>query len=308
MRSADTRERPALWRITVATILITTAVALCVLTALFWSRGVWNAAVLGYALGVMVMGGLVSYLIAGRKKVRNVLRFSLIFFSISLVLILLEMANHHGSPDVEAADKLARHLSGNFWDLAKAHRQKVAELQPDLQMLYSAQSYSSPVSIKRTRDAVKNVAALDHEFITHFETFPARVQQEVAQSSLSDTAKQLYLQGYLQGVNSNAYSSALEVGRKRDQIERQWCNETVALYDFALAHQKQIQIKDDHLIITDERTRGQFNNLLKQAKEQRQRLQDAKAEMEKLQKEFTQTLGLTREGLGPGGRDSSPPI
>jgi hypothetical protein len=233
--STDARERPALWRIIVATILITIAVALCALKAFFWS---------GYAMGAMVMGGLVSYLIAGREKVQNALRFGFIFFSFSLALLLLGTANHHRSPEQEAA-KLERQVKGEFLDLAKAHRQKVAELRPDLQMLYSAQSYSSPVSIKRTRDAVKNVAALDHEFMTHFETFPARVQQEVAQSSLSDTEKQLLLQSVNQ---SDAYSNALEVRRKADQIEQQWCDETVVLYDFALAHQKQIQIKNGHLM------------------------------------------------------------
>lgn len=140
---------------------------------------------------------------------------------------------------------------------------------------------------------------------TQAETLSARVQQEVAQSSLSDAGKQLFLQGV---IESNDYSSALEVRRKADQIEQQWCDETVALYDFALTHQKQIQIKNGHLIINEERTRQQFNNLLKQAREQRRRIQDTYAEMAKLRKEVMRKSGLTKEDLGLEGGDSPPPI
>lgn len=82
----------------------------------------------------------------------------------------------------------------------------------------------------------------------------------------------------------------------------------MALYDFALAHQKQIQIKNGHLIINEERTRRQFNNLLKQAREQRGRLQNTNAEMEKLRIDIMQKSGLTKEDIGLEGGDSSPPI
>lgn len=290
-------------------------VALCVLKALAWSRGTWNAEVSGYAIGAFLISFLIAYLIAGRKKARKPVRFGLIFVGLSFVLFLFEFSHPPRDPKTQVAD-LIREASGakpvdmrgsfenaqdallrevvrEFLDGVKAHEQKAAALRSDLQALYSAASYSSPEAMKRSADAVRNVTQLDHQFVVQLEQWPAHVQQQVVQSHISDK------DGFMKGFNETFTNSRVVVLRKQgDEIEAHWCEATLALYNFALAHSGQIRVKNEHVIIDDANMRAQFNNLLRESREQRKKMTDANTELAKLQNEGFQKFGLTKKDFG----------
>jgi len=297
-------------------LLVLVGIALSVPTALLWSRGVWTVEVLGYAISALLMSLVGAYLIAGRKKNRKPVLFGLIFVGISF-LCLLELSNRFIDPNTEVADlireasgtkpidrrsafdspkdKLLREVVTEFLDKAKAHKEKVHELKGGLQTLYTPESFSGPEAMIRTRDSVQKVTALDHEFALQLEQWPSRVQEQIAQSFLSESDKQSLLEGFNEGFSN---SEIVTLRRQGDQMEVQWCKDTLALYDFARSHAKRIHVKDAHILIEDENVRTRFNDLLHQSRGQRQRITDTNAQIAKLQKDGLQKFGLTRKDFG----------
>ena len=69
-------------------------VLLCFFTAQVWSNGQWTDEAQGYALGSLVFNGLIAYLIAGRRKVRNPSLFGLWFCGLCLLSYLLELIGY----------------------------------------------------------------------------------------------------------------------------------------------------------------------------------------------------------------------
>ena len=222
---------------------------------------------------------------------------------ISFVLCLLELSHHPKGPNAEVADlvleasgtksidrrgafdipqnKLLSEVMTEFLNKAKAYREKAHELEPGLQSLYAPESFSAPEAMSRTRDSVQKITALDHESALQLEQWPSRVQEQTARSPLSEADKQGFLQGFHDTFSN---SEIVTLRRQGDQIEAQWCEDTLALYDFARSHARQIHVKDAHILIEDENVRTRFNDLLHQSREQRQRMTDTNAQLAKLQK------------------------
>ena len=270
-------------------------------------------------------GFLPSYLIAGGKKVRNALRFGFWFSSLAFLFLLFELTNHQrgtkdgvadlireasGTKPVERhagvyrrrLDSFTRDVFREFFDGVKAHNQKVEALEPSLEVLYSAASYSNPAAMQRSVEAVQSVTALDHEFVEQIEAWPTHVRQKVANASLSKRDREEFLRGFDEGFVS---SSILAVRREADKTEAQWCDATVALYTFALKHPGAIRVKGENLLIPDDNLRAQFNRLQGQAIAERKKLNDANEQLRKLQKESLQKAGLTEKDVGLSDQDSS---
>ncbi len=318
-------EKLKTWHKILVSISIALGVSLCAFKALVWSRGEWNAEVSGYALGSVFLSALISYLIAGRRKVRNAVRFGLWFSSLAFLFLFLEFSNHPRETKNEVAD-LIREASGTkpvekhaglyqsrfesftrdvfreFLDGVKAHNQKVEALQPDLEILYSAASYSNPAAMQRTVEAVQSVTALDHEFLEQTEAWPTRVRQQVADASLSKRDKEEFLKGFDAAFAS---STTLAVRREADNTEAQWRDATVALYTFALKHPRAIRVQGENLFIPDDNLRAQFNGLQGQAIAERKKLNDANEQLLKLQKELLQKAGLTKKDVHLSDQGSS---
>jgi hypothetical protein len=298
-------------------LLVFLGIALSVAKALLWSGGVWSSETSGYAIGALLIPLAVSYLIAGRKKNRKPVLFGMIFAGLAFVLCLMELSHPPKDPKAEVADvireangtkpidrrgafdspqdKLLREVMTELLDNAKAYREKAHELQAGLQKLYMPESFSGPEAMSRTRDSVQKAAALDHEFGLQIEQWPARVREQTAQSSLSESDKRAFLKGF-DGAFSNSEIVALR--RQGDQIEVQWCKDTLALYDFARSQGARIHVKDAHIPVDDDNVRTRFNDLLHQSCEQHQKMTDTNAQLAKLQQDGLQKFGLTRKDVG----------
>jgi len=75
-------------------VCIIVGVLLSFATARVWSGGEWTGEVTGYAFGSMLFPGLIAYLFAGRRKVRNPDVFGLWFCGLCLLFFLLELSHH----------------------------------------------------------------------------------------------------------------------------------------------------------------------------------------------------------------------
>ena len=85
MRTSSNRERlnlPA-WTAIIVGILLAN------ISALIWSRGIFNLEAFGYAVAGALLPGAIAYGIAGREKDRNLNRFAAWFLAVSVVLVVL---------------------------------------------------------------------------------------------------------------------------------------------------------------------------------------------------------------------------
>jgi hypothetical protein len=298
-------------------LLVFLGIALSVAKGLLWSRGVWNAEVSGYAISALFISLVISYLIAGRKKNRKPVLFGLTFVGIAFVLCLMELSSVRKDPKVEVADlvreasgtkpidgggafesqqdKLLREVMTELLDDAKAYREKAHAVETDLQTLYTPESFSSPEAMSRTRDSVQKITALDHAFVLQIQQWPSHVQEQTAQSPLSESDKQAFLKGFDETFSN---SEILTLRRQADQIELQWCKDTLALYDFARSHEGRIHVKEARILIDDGDVRASFNDLLQQSREQHRKMADTNAQLAKLQQDSLQKFGLTRKDVG----------
>jgi hypothetical protein len=301
-------------------------VTLGIFKAAIWSHGIWNAETLGYAFAAIAIPLLISYAIAGRSKVRNPLRFSLSFLGFSLFFLLLEFSSRTPDPRTQVAGMLREELGAkpgdthdrssdspeaaftrdvmhDFIDRVKDHQQKTAPLRPDLQALYTSASYATPESMQHSIEVVTDVTALDHDLVVQTEQWPDRVRQKLEQSTFSDSYKQAFWKGYSETFTNSEIQS---VRKGIDESELRWRDSTVTLYRFALANASHIKVKDAHLLIDDEKIRGQFNDLSKIATSDRQKMRESNAQLAKLQNENLSKLGLSRKELGLNEPSSSP--
>jgi hypothetical protein len=67
-------------------VCIVVGVLLSLSTARVWAHGEWTGEAEGYAFGSLLIPGLIAYLIAGRRKVRNPAAFGLCFLRIMPVV------------------------------------------------------------------------------------------------------------------------------------------------------------------------------------------------------------------------------
>lgn len=297
-------------------LLVLLGIALSVAKALLWSGGVWNAEVSGYASSGLLISLGISYLIAGRKKIRKPVRFGLIFAGIAFALCFMELPSLRKDPKVEVADvireasgtkpidggafeskqnKLLREVVTELLDNAKTYEKKAGDVKADLQTLYTPESFSSAEAMSRTRDSVQKITALDHEYFLQLRQWPAHVQEKTAQSSLSESDKQAFLKSVHESFSN---SEIVTLRGQDDQIELQWCEDTLALYDFARLHAERFHVKDGHILIGDDNVRTRFNDLLQQSREQHQKMTDSNAQLEKLLQDSLQKFGLTRKDVG----------
>jgi hypothetical protein len=312
---------PFRWGVVVFFMLL--GFVLSIEKALLWSGGAWNAEVSGYAFAGIVIPLLISYAIAGRRKNRKLVLFSVIFAAIASVGFAMELADRPKDPNAKVADlvreaagakpvgssqtsespqdKLLRQVLSELFENLKTYREKTHELDGDLRNVYSPESFSSSEAMSRTSDSVQKITSLDHEFFLELEQWPLHVQQQTAQSSLSQSDKQTFLKGFDESFSN---SEIVTLRRQGDQIEQKWCSDTVALYDFGRSHVRQIRVKDTQLLIDDSSVRTPFNELLRESREQQQKMRDTNSQMAKLQQVGLQKLGLTIEDLGAESSDS----
>lgn len=300
---------------------IVVGVALSIARAVVWSGGSFNAEVSGYAFGGIMFSLLIAYAIAGREKARNLNLFSLSFCGICLVLYLMEVSAHPVSwkkhmgdvirqaagtktatSDVPAdpqTDAIVRDMFRDMLDRRKLHDTEVARFAPELERLYSAESFSSPAAIHRTLDAVSGVLAADREFSKQVKEWQERVEADVNRSSMSENDKQQFITGVRKSLGD---SKILTVRQEVIETEARWADSTTDLYTFALSNPSKLAIKDSKIVITDENVREQFNRKLTDSQSIRKDLRSLNSQLKQMQLEGMQQFGVTPEDLGLKGK------
>lgn len=289
---------------------------LCVFKALIWGRGVWSADVIGYGAGAVMVSLVISYLIAGRKKVYNPVRLGLWFFGCSLFFLYLESATPHPTPQQEAIEIIREEMAGvppdkqrftrdpeaqllrsalhDFVAESKAKHAQLDALDPDLEKLYTAESFSSPAAMQRSLDAANQMYAIDHDLLTLTQEWPQRAQEKLAQSPVSQDFKQSFLESLNDALTN---SDVLVLRKQADPIELRWRDATVALYQFTLANASHVQIKDGKILLDNRQRLDEFNDLLTKAIAARDELHEANLKVTKSRDRMLQNYGTSMKDL-----------
>jgi len=279
-----------------------------------WSYGFVSAEVLGYAVGSAVVPALIAYLIAGRKSVRNFNRFALCFCGFSILFFLVSSKppvswnQHIGNLAKEAAgtkpvddggpqnmDELIRGAMRDALEIRKSFEQETARFTPELGHLYSIESFSHKDAMTRSLEAVRGVVAADQQYSQQIEDLPKRIEMRVQNSSLSDSDKR----GFMEGIQKSYGSlKVLAVRRQAMEVEKQWSDATVGLYDFSLSNSGRITVDHGRLVVNNEKIRTEFNQRLKQSQTLRDNLLALNAELETAQNDALKQLGVTPKDIG----------
>ena len=293
-------------------------VALGMFVALFraWIRyyGTVNAEMMGAVFGSALLPALIAYLIAGRKRVRNFNRFGFWFAGLSIVFFAVtnrppvSLQQHFVNLMKEAAgtkplddsgprkmDDLVRGILRDILNERKAFDQDAGQFAPVLHRLYSAESFSSEEAMQRSRDAVRGAALVDQHYSEEMESLPDRIQARAVQAGLSDSEAKDFTEGMRKSFGD---SKALSLRRKAMEVERQWAEVTVALYEFAMANAAWIRVDGPHLVIANEKVRTAFTEQMKESQTLRESLTTLNAQMEVAQREGMQQLGMAPKDLG----------
>jgi hypothetical protein len=76
------------------------------------------------------------------------------------------------------------------------------------------------------------------------------------------------------------------------QLEQSWVTATLALYDYAAAHMKEISLKNGELAFTNDSVRTSFNHQLENCKVLQQKDQAAYQDMVRHQQQLQSAFGL----------------
>lgn len=296
-------------------------IALGLFLALFrswvWSYGFFSAEMLGPALGFALLPALIAYLVAGRKSVRNFNRFAIYFSWLSLLFFLVSsktpvsLSQHMGNLMKEAAgtkpvdssgprnlDEFVRDVMRDVLDQRKSFEQETSAFTVELEGLYSVKSFSSPDNMKRSLEAVRGVVAADLRYSQQIEDLPKRIEARVQSSSLSDSDKRDFMEGLWKSFGS---LKVLAIHRQAMEVEKQWSDATVGLYEFTLANSGKIVVEHGHLVANNEKFRIEFNQRLKQSKTLQENLIALNAQLETAQNDALKELGVTPKDLGLPG-------
>jgi hypothetical protein len=302
---------------------IAAGIFLAFFRAWIWSSGEFGGEAFGYALSGVLIPGLVSYAIAGRKKARNLNRFGLAFFLVSALGFALEVSQTHpkqsespsdlvkevtGKKAVDPAnssetDRLGRTVLGDMLAIRKSHDAQVAKFSSDLTHIYSAESFSNRVSMQRSIDAVQGTLTADEDFSHQFQDWRDQIKEKVDHSSLSEADKEGFIRGVEKAIGG---SDILKVHDQIVEAEEKWAAATKDLYAYAMANDQKIKVKGSELLIDDEKVRSEFNRQLRDCRDLRSHMRSLNSQLRQLQEEGMKKMGIKRDDLSLDQNQSAP--
>lgn len=309
---AGTGESPTrkLW----TAIRIGIAVAVAILSASSLYSFSDAAGIAGYGIGTLFFPFLIAYAITRNK--RGWYRFSYWFLGITILLLAIsapkgiQSLSHHdlltemtGTQPIESdlsvsAQKQLAVSRAIFSDLQadhKSYNEHVRALTPDIQWLFSNDSFTGRTNIKKALNVVDQMMALDRENFADVESIPNVVKLHLDQSNLSAQQKLNFLQGFYSSFNG---SKTLTQGKEMIDAEQAWASATTDLYKYAYLHVDEIHVENGQLLIKNDHTRDQFNAKLTRTNELRKKFLFALKQFNAARNAYLKKEDVTAAQLG----------
>jgi hypothetical protein len=250
---------------------------------LTFARERFSAESVGEWFGTLLFPLLLAFLCARAWRRDSRREFS--YWFLGLGIMLPTLANHKSLTNLSHADfvrelvgtkPLEDNLPTNQREMASvtreffsqmgqyriSHDQKVAELQPDLAMIYTPNSFKSRETIQKAIVTVDKGFSLDRETSDMFQKWPVELKARLDKTNLSEDDKTKFMTSFMASFNSSDFISAR---KKMIDVEEKWDASTDDLYEFALQNLSKISVEKDKIVINDATIRQQFNAKYKEA-------------------------------------------
>ena len=165
--------------------------------------------------------------------------------------------------------------------LSRDYEQASAQTKPFSPALYSADSFSNESVIRSVSEQYKKANALD---------FSYQEQQELSTNEFRDKMKKVdpdYLRSFEAGLREQETRQAQVL-----QLQHECLTTTVALYDYADAHTKDIVVTNGQLHFMNASVQMEFSRQLEESKSRYQRWQEALQELGRDHQKLRSELGL----------------
>ena len=306
-----------------ATIVILATVAMVVLWALLApAQGASAAETMGFRFGRILAAlgipWLIAYVIAGRKSARKPALFAGLFCGIALFLVganaLADLSgglvNESSDERIarlmrEAAGQPVKETSGSyrvlddimrdyFKDIARingAYQAKIdaADLS-ELSHLYAAASFRDEEEIRKVREQLATMLALDGQQEGDVLAATQRMRLRAETSSLSASDKQGFAEGFDKGL-----ANSTEQRSKAFLAERAWAEASQELYAYALDNLSSIRVEGDRIVIESDDVLSGFNERLERAQALHTAFEKEQKAFESYAQGYRQKHGLTEE-------------
>jgi hypothetical protein len=163
-------------------------------------------------------------------------------------------------------------------------------------------TFSNKAAMQRSVDAVRGAVTVDQNFSQQIERIPDQIQTRADHSGLSSSDRADFMAGIRKEYGD---SQLLSIRHQAAEVEKDWGDQTVAFYEFAMANPTKIRVQGSHLLIANEAIRAEFNDRRKKSLALRESLQTLNKELESGQREAMKQMGVTAADLGL--QDKSPP-
>jgi hypothetical protein len=309
--------RPLRFALTVLILIASTAL-LARSTFLRYHRDLTGEA-MGYFLGSLLLPLLIAYAIAGVKRRRNGLIFSLTFLGLAVIASLSSIAGHHkGLTDLPPSEMLATmagtrplpadaseddkrtvaattQFFASLRQVSEDYNKKQQELSPEFATLYTPQAFASRGAIEHARSIVQQKLALDQDTSQKFEGFAGSLKALLKDSQLSEAEKQDFIASF---QNQLASSEVMNARRRMLAAEEKWASASIDLYDFAHQHSAQIAATKTSVVINSPEIRTQFNTRFTNALKLRNDFNASAADLAKIRDAYMASQGVKPSDIG----------
>ena len=274
---------------------------------------------IGYCLGLTLLPAFFAWLIAGRKSRRNGLAFCAWFFLLVFLSgFVSTRAHHHGLTDepgpvmmqemmgarplpADASDDDKQTVAATRAIFADLHAinddydRQEALLAPELAIVGSASTFANRPSMQRALDVIAQKLAIDRDAELKIEHMPDIFKTHLAQSRLTDSEKQ----EFLDSLQSQFTSSEIIKARKAMLTsETEWSSATTSLYNFALLHADAISVAGGSIRISNPAIRTEFNTRRNQAETTRAAYNASLENVKRLRQALISSEGLAPADMG----------
>lgn len=177
----------------------------------------------------------------------------------------------------------------------RRHDSALAELQPVLAKLYTAESFSNKQQMQDIITTLNKMLDVDGTMIGRLEHAPEEMRKRLDNSKLGAKDKNDVMNGFQDAYGGSELLDLYREARNREEL---WISTSIDLYSFAMQHAENISIRDGKITIAGHELVGQFNVKLKNSRALRQQLRETNEGIRTVRTEKMKKLELTNTDLG----------
>lgn len=276
----------------------------------------------GTLIATVLFPFLIAYVIAGRRKVRDLKRFGYVFSIAGLTFLTLSWLGATNALNVETPEqhigRLMREAAGTqpvrnpgfgnqrefdvavrdqFRNLMQANREYLAAAErlnaSETARLNSPETLADPTSGSQALEHLHAAYDLDARQEQRVNEILQKLRAAIQSSSSSPAEQKSLSKGFDDGVATQILKR-----QKLVSAEKAWVDAEDDLYGFTGGHPKEIKLAGGRVAIADNTTREQFNQKIRSEEALRKDFLERKQQFSNDQAKLLGSYGLDRKSVG----------